>query len=32
MLILTFEVIPGEIYQHYIWDWTEKEDLDNKWE
>jgi hypothetical protein len=27
MLILTFEVIPGDLYQNYIWDWTEEEDL-----
>jgi hypothetical protein len=30
MLILTFEVIPGDLYQNYIWDWTEEEDLNQK--
>jgi len=27
MLIVTFEVIPGEVYQNYLWFWTEEEDL-----
>ena len=27
MLIVTFEVIPGDVYQNYIWLWTEEEDL-----
>jgi hypothetical protein len=30
MLILTFEIIPGEVYQNYIWKWTEEEDLESK--
>jgi hypothetical protein len=28
MLILTFEMVPQEVYQEYIWDWTEKEELE----
>ena len=27
MLIVTFEVIPGDVYQNYIWLWTEEENL-----
>lgn len=27
MLILTFEMIPGDVYQNHIWYWTEEEDL-----
>jgi len=27
MLIVTFEVIPGDLYQNYIWVWTEEESL-----
>jgi hypothetical protein len=30
MLILTFEMVPGELYQEYIWKWTEEEDLNSK--
>ena len=30
MLILTFEIIPDDLYRVYIWDWTETEDLDQK--
>lgn len=30
MLILTFEIVPGDLYQKYIWDWDEKEDLVTK--
>jgi hypothetical protein len=32
MLILTFEMVPGEVYQNYIWKWTEKEELDSKFD
>lgn len=28
MLILTFEMIPGDFYQNEIWDWNEKEELE----
>jgi hypothetical protein len=28
MLILTFEIIPDDLYRVHIWDWTETEDLD----
>jgi len=27
MLIVTFEVIPGDLYQKYIWHWTEEEKI-----
>jgi len=27
MLIVTFEIIPGNIYQDYLWYWTEEESL-----
>jgi hypothetical protein len=32
MLILTFEIIPGELYQENIWKWTEEEDLTSRLE
>ena len=27
MLIVTFEIIPGNVYQDYLWKWTEEETL-----
>jgi len=27
MLIVTFEIVPGDLYQNYIWFWTEEESL-----
>jgi hypothetical protein len=32
MLILTFEMVPGDVYQNYIWKWTENEELDSKFD
>ena len=32
MLLCTFEVIPGEFWKDYIWNWTEKEELSKKLE
>jgi hypothetical protein len=32
MLILTFEVIPGEVYQQYIWNWFEEKELENRFQ
>jgi len=26
MLVVTFEIIPGDLYQHYIWPWTGEEE------
>jgi hypothetical protein len=31
MLILTFEIIPQDIYPQYVWDWTEEEELEHKY-
>jgi len=30
MLIVTFEIIPGDLYQNYIWNWTEEENLSGR--
>ena len=32
MLVVTFEIIPGDLYQKYIWFWTEEESLSTKLE
>jgi hypothetical protein len=32
VLIVTYEIVPGELYSDYIWSWTEEEDLEQRHE
>jgi hypothetical protein len=32
VLIVTYEIVPGELYSDYIWSWTEEEDLEQRYQ